>query len=231
MGRLILAVLLLGATTGCDLGGAVTPTPAAPAASAAVIAVSGPAFACAQTTGCATPATVGSRIFTNGEARTDPGSTLNLESPTTAFRLEEQATLQFKAVTDAVTQITLAAGRLFVRHNANGKDQITIQAGDVRVDTLDLGSGMPATNITVVMSDTAVYVGVPDGSSNAQVTLANGQTMTLQESFTLTIPDSAQQFPPPVLMDAVEQGRWDHFSPQLQPTPFVPGTSTPDQTR
>ena len=117
--------------------------------------------------------------------------------------------------------------RLFVRHDANGRDQITIQAGDVRVDTIEAGSGMPATNITMVMSDTAVYVGVPDGSSNARVTLGNGQTMTLQESFTLTIPDSAQQFPPPVLMDSVEQGRWDHFSPQLQPTPFVPATSTP----
>jgi hypothetical protein len=226
--RLILAGALLLATSGCDVGGgAATPTPAAPAPSAAVIGLSGPAFACERTTGCATPAAPGSRVFAGGEARTDPGGTANLETATTAFRLEEKATLQFKAVTDAVTQITLAAGRLFVRHDSNGRDQITIQAGDVRVDTIEAGAGQPATNITLVMSDTAVYVGVPDGSSNARVTLANGQTMTLQESFTLTIPDSAQQFPTPVLMDAVEQGRWDHFSPQLQPTPFVPVTSTP----
>ncbi len=220
----VLALLL--AATGCDSGGNTTPTPPTLAGpSAAIIAVSGPAFACAQTTGCTTPATLGAQVFTNGEARTDAGATANLQTASTVFRLEERATIQFKAVTDAVTQVTLAAGRLFVRHE-NGKDQITIQAGNVRVDALDMGDGTP-TNITLVMSDTATYVGLPDGSTNARVTLTNGQSAVLQESFTYTIPTGAQQLPTPVLIDPGEQGRWDHFSPQLQPTPFVPGTPTP----
>ncbi len=227
IGRLLALAALVLAATGCDNGGS-TPTATTPATpSAAIIAVSGPAFACAQTTGCTTPATLGAQVFTNGEARTDAGATANLQTASTVFRLEERATIQFKAVTDAVTQVTLAAGRLFVRHE-NGKDQITIQAGDVRVDTLDAEPGMaPTTNITIVMSDTATYIGLPDGSSNARVTLNNGPSAVLQESFTYTIPTGAQQLPPPVLIDPGEQGRWDHFSPQLQPTPFVPGTPTP----
>ncbi len=196
----LIAVALLLAATGCDSGA--TPTPTAAGPSAAVIAVSGPAFACAQTTGCTTPAILGAQVFTNGEARTAAGATANLQTATTVFRLEEQATIQFKTVTDAVTQVTLAAGRLFVRH-ANGKDQITIQAGNVRVDALDMGDGTP-TNITVVMSDTATYIGLPDGSTNARVTLNNGPSAVLQESFTYTIPNGAQGLPPPVLIDAVE---------------------------
>jgi hypothetical protein len=101
--RLVLVLLL--AATGCDVGGGTstlpsatptpatptpaTPTPAAPAPSAAVIGLSAPAFACARTTGCATPAAPGSRVFAGGEARTDPGGAANLVTATTVFRLEE----------------------------------------------------------------------------------------------------------------------------------------------
>lgn len=214
----VLALVL--AATGCDSGSSTPPPPTTAAGpSAAVIAVSGSAFACAQTTGCTTPARLGAQVFSNGEARTAAGATANLQTASTVFRLEERATIQFKAVTDAVTQITLAGGRLFANHTGN-KDQITIQAGDVRVDTLD-------TKLTVVMSDTGIYVGVPDGGGSAKVTLPNGQTGTLPESFTYTILTGAQQLPDQVLMDPVEQGRWDHFSSDLQPTPFVPPTATP----
>jgi signal transduction histidine kinase len=92
--------------------------------SAEVVLREGPAFACAHNQACTTPAVLGAQVFVDGEARTGAVGLQDLQTATATFRLQEGATLQFAAVTDAVTQITLSAGRLFVNHDAAGRDQI-----------------------------------------------------------------------------------------------------------
>src|SRR5438094_716099 len=114
---------------GCDLFGSAAPTatPVVPttAPSAEVIAVTSPAFACPDTTGCNSPAADGERIFAGGEARTESGGAANLRTSTAIFRLEENATLRFKAISNALEQLVLDAGRLFVSHDGSGRVEIT----------------------------------------------------------------------------------------------------------
>jgi hypothetical protein len=145
LGVLLLLALLLFAV----LAGFGAPTSEG---SAVVEEVQGQAFACPRTTGCADPAAPGVRVFVGGEARTGASSFQDLQTGTATFRLQENATIRFRQVTDAATFLLVQSGRVFANHDPGG--QIIVQAGDVRVEAVD-------TRFCVVVTGGNTYVAVP----------------------------------------------------------------------
>ncbi len=197
VGLLLLGLLLL--RPGGSSGG-----------SAQVVFLEGAAFACAHNVACAAPAVVGTRVFVDGEARTGAAGLQDLQTGTATFRLQEGATLQFRTVSDAVTQVTLGAGRLFINHDAAGRDQIVVEAGTTRVEALD-------TRFCVLATGTQAYIAVPrptggkgrtPGSvritraGTAPISLGAGQEITL-------VPGRSSR---PQSISAAEQARWDQLT-------------------
>jgi ferric-dicitrate binding protein FerR (iron transport regulator) len=145
-----------------------------------VIKIENAAVVCERTTGCNTPAALDARVFAGGEGRTGNPGLLDLESATTTIRLEEGATLQLQEVNNAVQRLVLKAGRLFVDHDPNGRDLITVEAGTIRVDAVD-------TRFSMRMTPQGAFVGVPRPTSgkganpgSVKVSRGNAQVMLLQ---------------------------------------------------
>jgi ferric-dicitrate binding protein FerR (iron transport regulator) len=173
--------------------------------SAAVVFREGAAFACDHNRDCSTPSVLGARVFVDGEARTDAAGLQDLQTATATFRLQEGATLQFRVVNDAVTQVALSAGRMFVNHDAAGRDQIIIESGSTRVEALD-------TRFCVVAGNGQAYVAVPQptggkGRTPGSVRITqSGVTLTLQSGQEVTLVPGRRPAPRPI--SAAEQARW-----------------------
>jgi ferric-dicitrate binding protein FerR (iron transport regulator) len=177
--------------------------------SAEVVLREGPAFACAHNQACTTPAVLGAQVFVDGEARTGAVGLQDLQTATATFRLQEGATLQFAAVTDAVTQITLSAGRLFVNHDAAGRDQIVIQAGTTRVAALH-------TRFCVIASGGQADVAVPQPTGgkgrtpgSVRITLAGSAPVALTAGQEVVLVPGRRPNPRPI--SAAEQARWNQL--------------------
>ncbi len=188
---------------------------------ARIVALTTPAFVCrAGATPCANPAATGLQLHTGDEIQTGAGGTAILQSPTTVFHLDPDASLQFAEVQNAITRLVLRAGRLLVQHDAAGRDKITVAAGRLRVDAVD-------TRFTVLSNDQEVYVGVPSGGGQVAVTYAEQEPVAVQAGQQAKVecaacPPQAVLGPIPVEpLDPKEQQFWDLLSPQLQlsPTP------------
>ena len=177
---------------------------------AEVVLREGAAFACAHNRACATPAVLGARVFVDGEARTGAAGLQDLQTATATFRLQEGATLQFAAVTDAVTQVTLSAGRLFVNHDASGRDQIVITAGTTRVEALD-------TRFCVIAGGGQAYVAVPQPTGgkgrtpgSVRITLAGSPPLALSAGQEVILTPGRRPAPRPI--SAAEQARWNQLA-------------------
>ena len=183
----------------------------APASRSAVfVNLTGTVFGCPHGTGCTTAAFIGGEVFGDGEARTGAASESDLQTSSTAFRLEANATLQFQEVSDSATRLVLALGRLFVSHNAAGQDQITVEAGQERIDALD-------TRFAVVVDAQGIYVGVPyiPGPGGAppgsvRVTLYGAQTVIPAGYELRQAPDAPLGKPTPI--SALERRLWFSLS-------------------
>ena len=178
--------------------------------SAVFVNLTGTVFGCSHGTACATVAFIGGEVFGDGEARTGAASEADLQTASTAFRLEANATLQFQEVSDSATRLVLALGRLFVSHNAAGQDQITVEAGQERIDALD-------TRFAVVVDAQGIYVGVPDipGPGGAppgsvRVTLYGAQTVIPAGYELRQAPDALLGKPTPI--SAIERRLWFSLS-------------------
>ena len=167
-----------------------------------------PAWACSRTTGCAVAAGQVGFVFAGGEARTGAGGLVTLETPTTVFRVDANATLQFREVNDSLTRLVLAAGRLFVQHSPAGRDQIVVEAGTVRVEALD-------TRFSVMSDTMGVSMVVPPGGGSVQV-LAFGQEETVPAATGITIAPGATTLPVPSPIEADEQTAWDQVLREWQ---------------
>jgi ferric-dicitrate binding protein FerR (iron transport regulator) len=177
--------------------------------SAQVVFLEGNAFACAHTRDCTTVSAVGARVFVDGEARTGATGLQDLQTATATFRMQEGATLQFRTVSDAVTQITLSAGRLFVNHDAAGRDQIIVESGSTRVEALD-------TRFCVVAGSGQAYVAVPrptggKGRTPGSVRITqSGTTFSLASGQEVVLVPGRR--PVPRGISAAEQARWDQLT-------------------
>jgi ferric-dicitrate binding protein FerR (iron transport regulator) len=178
--------------------------------SAQVVLRDGDAFACAHNRGCSTPAVLGAQVFLDGEARTGAAGLQDLQTSTATFRLQEGATLQFRAVNDAITQVTLSAGRLFISHDAAGRDQIVIEAGTTRVEALD-------TRFCVITAGGQAYVGVPLPTGgkgrtpgSVRITLAGSAPVALGAGQEVILVPGRRPNPRPI--SASEQARWNQLA-------------------
>ena len=90
--------------------------------------------------GCTTPAITAQSVYTNGEARTGPTGTVDVQTHSTVFRLINDSTLHFQEVRDSMTEATLWMGHLFASHDPQGHDIILVHAGDKVIEALDTRS-------------------------------------------------------------------------------------------
>jgi hypothetical protein len=182
--------------------------------SASVASFSGEAFACEHGRGCTTPAISGTKVYTDGEAWTGATGKADLQTDSVVFRLDPLSKLQFTDVTDAVTQVTVWLGRLFVSHDPQGRDQIYVQAGRTLTTALD-------TQFSVVVDDAVgtvdgaldrgVYIAVPPGGGQVIVHLGTlAQRVVAGEE--LYVPPAATALPAPQPISAEEIRRWNEVS-------------------
>ena len=228
-GRSILAsvVLLLG-VVGVVGSQPLWGAPAQQTASyAEVVAVSGPGYACEQSPGCTITATKGARVYAKGEARTGATGTADLQSKTTVFRLQHGATLQLQDITNAFQRLLLKAGRLFIAHDPQGRDIITVDAGTKRVEAVDTLFTMVVTE-TADLSDADVYVAVSGGGGSVTVTLASGATVQLLHGQELSVPAGAQTLPPAQPINPVEQAGLDTVVAIWRQTPGINLPTSPE---
>jgi hypothetical protein len=177
--------------------------------------------------GCNITATKGALVYAGGEARTSATGTADLQSRTTVFRIQNSGTLRFQNVTDAITLVTLWFGRLFVAHDPQGRDVVTVNAGGTRVVAVDTLFTMVVTG-TANLGDGDVYVAVAAGGGSVQVTLASGATGELLHGQQLTIPAGAQALPPPQLISPVEQAEFDAVITAWRQTPGLVLPTSPE---
>lgn len=213
----------------------ITPT------SASVAAFAGAVFACPHApTGsvCNTPASLGQHVFVGGEVRTGESGTADVQTHTTVFRLDNGTQVRFRDVSDAVTQVVLAVGRLFASHDPGGRSVVRVQSGQVTIQAID-------TRFSVETTLGGIYVAVPpDGG---EVTILAGATINMvmvltagQEIFIST--GTTTTLPAPQPLSPAEQARWDavgcawqqiadRLTPvALPPARCAPPTATPTAT-
>ena len=176
---------------------------------AEMVAVSGPSYACERSSGCTITATRGARVYAKGEARTGATGTADLQSKTTVFRLQHGAILQLQDITNAFQRLLLKTGRLFIAHDPQGRDIITVDAGTKRVEAVDTLFTMVVT-ATADLRDADVYVAVSGGGGSVTVTLASGATVQLLHGQELSVPAGAQTLPPAQPISPVEQAGLDN---------------------
>jgi hypothetical protein len=200
----IALALLLAGRFGSGRDGTATPTPTATPLSASVAAVTGAVFACpaAPVGDCNAPASVGQTVLAGGEVRTGDSGTADVQTHTTVFRLENNTLVRFRDVTDAVTQVVLAVGRLFASHDPGGRSVVRVQVGQVTIQAIDTRFSVEA------VANGGVYVAVPPGGG--QVTILSGPTASLPlmagEEIFITPGINVPPAPRPISPD--EQARW-----------------------
>ena len=232
-----LALLLAGRVRQGSPGAVgLTPTLAPPSAS--VAAFQGAVFACATLPegDCNTPASVGQTVLAGGEVRTGASGTADVQTHTTVFRLENGTQVRFRDVSDAVTQVVLAVGRLFTSHDPGGRSVVRVQAGQVTIQAID-------TRFSVETVKGGIYVAVP--SDGGQVTILAGATTDAalragQEIFisagTLTnLPAPQPISPDEVARWATVGCAWQQIADRLTPVALPPAqcpspTATPPAT-
>lgn len=199
-----LALLLIGrfapARSGIATPGATLAPP-----SASVAALQGPVFACAQAPegACNMPANLGQLVFVGGEVRTGDTGTVDMQTRTTVFRLGNSTQVHFRDVSDAVTQVVLAIGRLFASHDPGGRSVVRVQSGQVTVQAIDTRFSVEA------RTGGGVYVAVPPGGG--QVTILTGATaasITLLAGQEILINPNINAPLAPRPLNPDEQARW-----------------------
>ena len=153
-----------------------------------------------NTRDCSIVARAGKTVVASWQARTPQDKKLDMQTRTTVFRLQERAQLEFKLLTNDVERIIHYAGRLFVSHDPDGRDKITVEAGTTRVDAID-------TRFTVVRTGNTVLVAVPRDGGTVTVTLPNGTTQRVTSGQQITIGSGRGQGRV-VPISAAEQSYW-----------------------
>jgi hypothetical protein len=207
-----LGLLLAGRFPG-GRGGTPTATPGA--TSASVAAFQGAVFACPESGGssaCNTPATVGQQVFVGGEVRTGATGTADVQTRTTVFRLENSTAVRFRDVSDAVTQVVLAVGRLFTSHDPGGRSVVRVQVGQVTIQAIDTRFSVATT------ANGGVYVAVPRGGGAVTILMGLAASVPLGEGQEITISPSNTNAPapPPQPISPAEQARWAIVSCEWQ---------------
>ena len=174
---------------------------------AEVVSVSGAAFACPRLLGCTATAAKGTRVYVRGEVRTGPTGNTDLRSRNTIFRLRNNAVLQFQDVTNAIQRLVLKGGRLFVSHDPQGRDIISIDAGKKRVEAVDTTFSIEITD-DLTSADDNVDIAVPDGGGSLKITLDSGKELELDDGKKITIPADADEFAPVEDLEEVEEVEW-----------------------
>jgi hypothetical protein len=153
-----------------------------------------------------------SRIRPTGQARTGAEGSMDLQTRTTVIRLLDNGFVQFRAITDPITQVAVELGRIFAAHDPNGHDVITVDTGSAVVVALD-------THFSVQATRQDLYVNVRDGK---------GVTVTLKNQNTVLVPGQQTRFaraattiPPPEPMDPAEAGLWDEVIAHWRTVPGV----------
>jgi hypothetical protein len=178
--------------------------PAGPQAQ--VLDAAAPADVCPQAHGGACPFTPAvpskSRILPTGQARTGAEGSMDLQTRTTVIRMLDNAAVQFRAITDPITQVVVEVGRFFAAHDPNGHDQITVDTGSAVVVALD-------TRFSVDVSAKGVYVNVRDGQRVTVTLRGQSQSTVLIPGQQTRFARTATAIPPPVPMDPAETGLWE----------------------
>jgi hypothetical protein len=125
---------------------------------------------------------------------------MDLQTPTTLIHLLDNALVQFRAITDPVTQVVVTLGRLFAAHDPNGRDEITVDTGSAAVVALD-------TRFSVEVSAQETYINVRDGKG-VSVTLKN-QSLVLVPGQQIRFARNATALPLPEPLDPAELTRWN----------------------
>jgi hypothetical protein len=153
-----------------------------------------------------------SHIRPTGQARTGAEGSMDLQTRTTVIRLLDNSFVQFRAITDPITQVAVELGRIFAAHDPNGHDVITVDTGSAVVVALD-------THFSVQATRQDLYVNVRDGK---------GVTVTLKNQNTVLVPGQQTRFaraattiPPPEPMDPAEAGLWDEVIAHWRTLPGV----------
>ena len=206
-----LALLLIGRFP-LPRGGGGTPTATPEPPGASVAAVTGAVFACPQaaTGECSTPATLGQRVLVGGEVRTGPTGTADVQTRTTVFRLGNTTQIRFRDVTDAVTQVVLAVGRLFASHDPGGRTVVRVQAGQVTIQAIDTRFSVEAA------ANGGVYVAVPPGGGAVTVVMGVTASVPLGEGQEIFISPNTNVLPAPQPLGTDEQARWALVSCEWQ---------------
>jgi hypothetical protein len=191
-----------------------TPTETPVPAGASVAALQGAVFACPTVPNgeCATPASPGQQVFVGGEVRTGASGTADVQTRTTVFRLENGTQVRFRAVSDAVTQVVLALGRLFTSHDPGGHSVVRVQAGQVTIQAIDTRFSVATT------ANGGVYVAVPRGGGAVTILMGLAASVPLGDGQEITINPNGGNAPglAPQPISPAEQARWAVVSCEWQ---------------
>lgn len=166
-----------GATGTAGATGAPAPT------GASVVDVSGAAYICGRTQGCADPAAPGLSVYPGGEARTGPDGRLRLQTPAGLLALGAGATVQVTSLDEQQVTIGLTGGQLLARAAPGRQTPLVVRAGPAVVTgagttfgvALDPSGGARVTS----PADAPRPVQVQGAGAGAAVSLAPGQTLTV----------------------------------------------------
>lgn len=136
-------------------------TPAVEPLRVEVVESLGSSFACARSRDCDLEAAPGLPVYPGGEARTEAGGRLRLQTPAGLLALAGQSTLHVTALDDAQVALTLVRGRLLARAAAGRQGTLAITAGDATA------SGAGGTFGVALLSDGSVRVSAPADSARA----------------------------------------------------------------
>ena len=189
---------------------------ASTAREAQVLDAVAPADVCPQAQGGTCPFTPAipstSRVRPTGQARTGTAGSMDLQTRTTVIRLLDRGSVQFRDITDPITQVVVELGRIFAAHDPNGHDVITVDTGSAVVVALD-------THFSVLASAKDLYVNVRDGKG-VSVTLKN-QSLVLVPGQQIRFARAATTLPPPVPLDPAERDLWDQVIAHWRTVPGI----------
>jgi hypothetical protein len=179
------------AAAGTPISGSVALSPeatgtagGAPApAGASVVDVSGAAYVCGRTQGCADPAAPGLSVYPGGEARTGPDGRLRLQTPAGLLALGSGGVVQVASLDERQVTIALTGGQLLARAAPGRQIPLVVRAGPAVVTGAGTTFGValdPSGGARVTApADAPRPVQVQGAGAGAAVSLAPGSTLTV----------------------------------------------------
>jgi hypothetical protein len=149
-------------------------------------------------------------VSETGQVRTGSGK-VDVQTRSAVFRLQDNALIQFKQITNSLEAFNHWSGHLFVAHDPAGRDVLNITTADgAYVDTTDSRFSILITDTATIGAPIAlIAVPAEGGSVVVGLSSAQGGTISVKAGTQVVLHEGEVILPAPEPIDPAEQARWN----------------------